>query len=142
MVFLLFMFHTYLEATLQRAVSHPPSEAAAISGIVYIHYTEAPYASYEYHGTVKAPCDNCIHLPKGITAGTGMEWNLKAPPASFRERRKLRELGKLWADRLEDHGLNQGAFRWFQSLIVTGNIWLLDVRLKTVEPVDSTVGWA
>lgn len=57
-------FHTYLEATPQRAASHPLSGAAAISGIVYMHFTGARYASYEYHGTVtgKAPCDKCIQI--------------------------------------------------------------------------------
>lgn len=54
----------------------------------------------------------------------------------------MRELGKLWADRFEDHGLNQVAFSWFQSLVATGNIWLFDVLVKAVDPVDTTVGWA
>lgn len=135
-------FHAYLEATLQRAASHPLSGVAAISGIVYMHFTGARYASYEYHGTVKAPCSKCIQLLKDITAGAGIEWNPKAPPATFAEGSKMRDLGKLWADRFEDHGLTQEAFSWFQSLITTGNIWLFDVLVKTVDPVDTTVGWA
>lgn len=135
-------FHTYIEATLQRTASYPLSGAAAISGIVYMHFTGALYASYEYHGTVRGPCDKCIQLLKDNTARAGMVWNPKAPPASFDEGRKMRELGKLCADRFEDHGLVQKAFSWFQSLITTGNIWLFDVLLKTANPVDTTVGWA
>ncbi|KAF3392959.1 hypothetical protein DPV78_009546 [Talaromyces pinophilus] len=135
-------FHPYLEATPQKAASHPLSGVAAISGIVYMHFTGARHASYEYHGTVKARCDECIQLLRDITAGAGMKWNPKALPATFAEGSRMQDLGKLWDDRFEDHGLNHEALSWFQSLVTTGNIWLFDVIVKTVHPLDTTVGWA
>lgn len=60
----------------------------------------------------------------------------------FGDGSKMRDFGKVWADRFEDHGLNQEAFSWFQSLITTGLIWLFDVFVKTVYLVDTTVMWA
>jgi hypothetical protein len=136
-------FHTYLESTLQRAASHPLSGAGAISGLMYLHFAGTRHASYEYHGTsqVKPPCDRCIQLLQFVTAQAGLLWDPEAPPASFEEGSRVREVGKLWVDRFEDRGLLQETVSWFQSLIATGRIWIFDVLVKTVNPVDDKVDW-
>ena len=69
------------------------------------------------------------------------------PEAQYRAQEKayvqrIREDPQGWYSRFEDHGLVQIAFSWFQSLVATGNIWLFDVLVKTVDPVDTAVGWA
>lgn len=134
-------FHTYLEALLKRALSAPRFGIYGIGSMIYMHFTVARYASWEYHGKHGPACDGCVDLLRSATEGAGLKWAPKPPPSNHEDGEEMREWGKLWTDQFIDRGLMQEAISWFQFLISSGKIWLFDVLADAVNPVDDGTDW-
>ncbi|KAF7857028.1 hypothetical protein EAF04_009788 [Stromatinia cepivora] len=134
-------FHTYLEALLRRVLSAPRFGIYGIGSIIYMHFTVSRYASWEYHGKHGPACDGCVDLLRSATEGAGLKWAPKPPPCNYEDGEEAREWGRLWSDQFTDRGLMQEAISWFQYLISTGKIWLFDVLVDAVDPVDDGTDW-
>ncbi|KAK8093135.1 uncharacterized protein PG998_014536 [Apiospora kogelbergensis] len=136
------VFHSYLEALLEKAVLHPNSALHAVASMTLMHFTAARYGSYEYRGTHQPACLRCVELLREATAGGQLEWAPRPPPQSFDQGHHIRHLGKLLIDRYEDHGLAQHGLSWFQYLVVTGRVWLFNLLADGVEAIDIGTDWA
>ncbi|KAK1246135.1 hypothetical protein MKX07_005204 [Trichoderma sp. CBMAI-0711] len=137
-------FHEYLEAILTLAASHPTSGAYAISAITLASFTACRYSSYKYFEVdveLPAPCPRCIDLVKKLTKEAGFAWEPKTPPRGLEDGERIRKDCQLWADRYEDHGLIQEGLSWFQYLMETGRIRVLDALVK-IPAVDEDADWA
>ncbi|PTB65579.1 hypothetical protein BBK36DRAFT_1121193 [Trichoderma citrinoviride] len=137
-------FHDYLEEILLLASSHPKSGAYAISAITLASFTACRYSSYKYFAVdvdLPAPCPRCIKLVRNLTEEAGFSWEPKTPPGNLEDGERVRKLCQSWADRYEDHGLIQEGLSWFQSLIETGRIHVLDALVK-IPAVDEDAEWA
>ncbi|APA09834.1 hypothetical protein sscle_05g046040 [Sclerotinia sclerotiorum 1980 UF-70] len=134
-------FHTYLEALLKMVLTAPRFGMYGIGSMVYMHYTVARYAAWEYHGKHGAACNRCVDLLRSATEGAGLKWAPKLPPRNYEDGEEVREWGRLWSDQYIDRGLMQEAVSWFQYLISSGKIWLFDVLADAVNPVDDGTNW-
>ncbi|CAD6441810.1 d30e9f3d-078b-4005-9029-f380fe65a38f [Sclerotinia trifoliorum] len=134
-------FHTYLEALLKMILRGPRFGMYGIGSMIYMHYTVARYASWEYHGKHGAACNECVDLLRSATEGAGLKWAPKPPPSNYEDGEEVREWGRLWTDQFIDRGLMQEAVSWFQYLISSGKIWLFDVLADAVNPVDDGTDW-
>ncbi|KAM3548223.1 hypothetical protein ARSEF4850_009537 [Beauveria asiatica] len=115
-------FHAYLEAVLKKAVKYPVPALHAISGVTFLHFTAARHGSYEYRGTHRGPCPECVESLREATKGAGLNWAPKKPPQSFAGGSEMREAAKAFIDSYEDRGILQESASWFQHLILTGKI--------------------
>ncbi|KFH41727.1 hypothetical protein ACRE_075500 [Hapsidospora chrysogenum ATCC 11550] len=136
-------FHTYLEAVLRLAVSSPRAALYTISAMHILHYFASRYGTYEYRGnTGRPPCDTCVSLLREATLGAGLQWAPEKPPRSFAEADKVRDIAKDLYDNYNDNGLLiQHGISWFQHLITSGEIWLMDMLSQGVEAVDTENEW-
>ncbi|TFB02901.1 hypothetical protein CCMA1212_005352 [Trichoderma ghanense] len=137
-------FHDYLEAILTLAASHPRSGAYAISAITLASFTACRYSSYKYFEAdveLPAPCPRCIELVRKITTEAGFSWAPRTPPGGLEDGERIRRRCQLWADRYEDHGLIQEGLSWFQYLVETGKVRVLDALVK-IPAVDEDANWA
>lgn len=131
----------YLEALLKMVLTAPRFGMYGIGSMVYMHYTVARYAAWEYHGKHGAACNRCVDLLRSATEGAGLKWAPKLPPRNYEDGEEVREWGRLWSDQYIDRGLMQEAVSWFQYLISSGKIWLFDVLADAVNPVDDGTNW-
>ncbi|KAL7806680.1 hypothetical protein V8C44DRAFT_367795 [Trichoderma aethiopicum] len=137
-------FHEYLEAILVLAASHPTSGAYAISSITLASFTACRYSTYKYFEVdveLPAPCPRCISLVKKLTTEAGFAWAPKTPPRCLEDGERIRKDCQAWADRYEDNGLIQEGLSWFQNLVETGKIRVLDATVK-IPAVDEGADWA
>lgn len=136
-------FHTYLEAVLRLAVSSPRAALYTISAMHILHYFASRYGTYEYRGnTGRPPCDTCVSLLCEATLGAGLQWAPEKPPRSFAEADKVCDIAKDLYDNYNDNGLLiQHGISWFQHLITSGEIWLMDMLSQGVEAVDTENEW-
>ncbi|KAI1176053.1 hypothetical protein F4777DRAFT_292354 [Nemania sp. FL0916] len=134
-------FHAFLEAMLHEALSHPQSGIYGIAAVVSMHFIAGRYGCWEYRGTHKPACDECVRLLRKGTEEAGLEWLPKPPPKSYAEGDEVRESGKQWSDHFTDQSIIQEALGWFQYLVSTGEIWLFDVMAEGAQAVDAGADW-
>ncbi|KAM0280090.1 hypothetical protein ACHAQH_004286 [Verticillium albo-atrum] len=134
-------FHAFLEVLAKMSVRHPRSSTYAISGMVYMHFTTARYAAWEYRGKHRQGCEDCIKKFRAAAAGAGLNWAPKSPPKSFEEGTQARKLGKRWVDGFEEPTLVQEGISWFHHLLLSGSIFLFDVLAEGVDPIDKGTEW-
>ncbi|KAL4920530.1 hypothetical protein BDW62DRAFT_198838 [Aspergillus aurantiobrunneus] len=136
-------FHTYLEAMLYKACTHPVSGAYAMAGVVHLHFTAIRYGPYHYRFQGRGPgaCQKCIQLLQVITKESGLQWAPEPPPDSFAAGEPFRHSSRRAVSHFESHPRAQYGISWLQHLIVSGRIWLFDA-LVDVDQVDHTAEWA
>lgn len=134
-------FHAYLEAILQKAVSHPISAIHAIAGMTLTQFIAARYGTYDYKGKDGVVCDHCTELLRQGTEGAGLRWEPVPPPRSFAEGHHVRVMAQDLVNGRDHHNLVQQGLSWFQHLVTTGEIRLYDILMDSAEPVDANSNW-
>lgn len=135
-------FHTFLESTLELAVTYPAATLSSAAALTFLHYTGTRYGAYEYSGQHGPPCGTCIGMLRQATEQGGMKWRPTRPPRSFADGAEAREAVKKFIDDQVDTGMVQEGLSWLQYIILTGEVWLFDLLRDGVKPVDPDTAWA